>query len=149
MRTIEKGVTRAVFDVVGFIRGLIYPGSGWGRIVFDHRGDYELIVSPPLVREFLGTASRQRVNRKFGAVLGRDLETVLGIIERATVVEVTDEIQNPLLRDPKDNHILATAVAGDAEYIVTEDKDLLVLGTHRGIVVCDAAAFLGVIRRGE
>jgi len=149
LRTIEKGVTRAVFDVVGFLRGLIYPGSRWGRIVFDHRGDYELIISPPLVREFLGTASRQRVNRKFGAILGRNLKTVLGIIERATVVQITDEIQTPYLRDPKENHVLATAVADDADYIVTEDKDLLVLGTHRGIVICDAASFLEVIGCGE
>lgn len=138
---------RVVFDAVGYIRSQVNPYSRWGRIFFDHADDYTLIVSPPLVRELIGTTTRQRVREKFRSVAGRDLQTVLGIIERAHVVEVTDEVQNPLLRDPKDNHILATAAAGNADYIVTEDKDLLVLGTHRGIVICDAAAFLDVIGR--
>jgi len=142
-------VTRVVFDAVGYVRSLINPYSRWGRIFFDHASDYTLIVSTPLVREVIGTSTRRRVQNKFRRVAGRDLEAIVGIIEGATVVEVTDEIHNPLLRDPKDNHILATAVAGDAEYIVTEDKDLLVLGTHRGIVVCDAAAFLEVIGRAS
>ena len=142
-------MTRVVFDAVGYVRSLINPYSRWGRIFFDHASDYTLIVSTLLVREVIGTSTRRRVQNKFRRVAGRDLEAIVGIIEGATVVEVTDEIHNPLLRDPKDNHILATAVAGDAEYIVTEDKDLLVLGTHRGIVVCDAAAFLEVIGRAS
>ncbi len=144
-----KGVTSVVFDAVGYVRGLISPPSRWGRILFDHAGDYALIVSPPLVREVLDIVTRQRVKRKFRSTVGRDVATVLAIIERAIVVEVTDEVQTPLLRDPKDNYVLATAVAGAAEYIVTEDKDLLVLGTHRGIVICDAAAFLEVIGRED
>jgi len=142
-------VTRVVFDAVGYARSLINPPSRWGRLLFDHAEDYELVVSPPLVREMLDILARQRVRRKFRTVAGRDLHTVLGIVERAEVVEITDEIHSPLLRDPKDNHILATAVAGTAEYVVTEDKDLLVLGTHRGIVICDGAAFLDVIGRAS
>ena len=142
-------MTRVVFDAVGYARSLINPPSRWGRLLFDHAEDYELVVSPPLVREMLDILARQRVRRKFRTVAGRDLHTVLGIVERAEVVEITDEIQSPLLRDPKDNHVLATAVAGDADYIVTEDKDLLVLGTDRGIVICDGAAFLDVIGRAS
>lgn len=140
---------RVVFDAVGYVRSLVNPFSRWGRIFFDYADAYTLIVSPPLVREVIGTSTRQRVQSRFRTVAGRDLQAILGIVERATVIEITDEIQNPLLRDPKDNHILATAVAGDAEYIVTEDKDLLVLGTHRGIVICDAEAFLEVVGRGD
>ena len=138
---------RVVFDSVGYVRSQLNPYSRWGRIFFDYADDYVLIVSPQLVREVIGTTTRQRVRSKFRTVVGRDLQAVLGIIERAVVVEITDDIQTPLLRDPKDNHVLATAVAGAADYIVTEDKDLLVLGTHRGIVICDAAAFLDVIGR--
>ena len=142
-------MTRVVFDAVGYARSLINPPSRWGRVVFDYADDYQLVVSPPLVREILDILARQRVRRKLRTVAGRDLHTVLGIIKDAVVVQITDEIQTPHLRDPKDNHILATAVEGDADYIVTEDKDLLVLGANRGIVICDAAAFLDVIGRAS
>lgn len=141
-------MTRVVFDTVGFVRGLINPYDRWGRLIFDHRDDYELVVSAPLVTEVLDVFKRRRVRRRFQTVGGRDLRALLTIIERAIVVEVADEVQTPLLRDLKDNHVLATAVASAAEYIITEDKDLLVLGAHRGIVICDAAAFLDVIGHG-
>lgn len=38
-------------------------------------------------------------------------------------------------RDRDDDHVLAAAVAGRADMIVTGDKDLLVLQTHAGIPI--------------
>ena len=43
-------------------------------------------------------------------------------------------------RDPFDDHILATAKVGHANYIVTADKDLLVLGTYKEIDIVTAAS---------
>jgi hypothetical protein len=37
------------------------------------------------------------------------------------------------VRDPKDTVILATAIDGKADYLVTGDKDLLVLAGHKSI----------------
>lgn len=142
-------MTRVVFDTVGFVRGLINPTNRWGRIIFDHRGDYELVVSPPLVKEIVKTFRRPEIARKFRSLPGRDPEAILDIVSRAIAVDVMQDPSPPELRDPKDAHVLATAIAGAAAYVVTEDKDLLVLGTHRGIVICDAAALLDVIGRGE
>jgi putative PIN family toxin of toxin-antitoxin system len=38
-----------------------------------------------------------------------------------------------VVRDPDDDAVLATSIAGDASAIVTGDRDLLVLGEHHGI----------------
>ncbi|GMU82640.1 MAG: hypothetical protein AMXMBFR47_25110 [Planctomycetota bacterium] len=38
-------------------------------------------------------------------------------------------------RDPKDNYVLALALAGSAEVILSEDDDLIVLDPWRGIRV--------------
>jgi len=35
-----------------------------------------------------------------------------------------------MVRDPKDNPVVAAALEGDAEYILSEDDDLLVLKDH-------------------
>lgn len=48
-------------------------------------------------------------------------------------------------RDSGDNHVLATAVAGEADYLVTNDDDLLALGSYENIEIITAARFVGVL----
>lgn len=45
-------------------------------------------------------------------------------------------------RDPNDNYVLALALAGAAEVILTEDQDLLVLDPWRGIRIMRLFRFL-------
>ena len=45
----------------------------------------------------------------------------------------------------KDNPILACAVEGGADYIVTGDRDLLVLERFQGIPIISPAAFAAVL----
>jgi hypothetical protein len=45
-------------------------------------------------------------------------------------------------RDPKDNYVLAMALSGAAEIILTEDEDLLVLDPWRGIRIMRLFQFL-------
>jgi uncharacterized protein len=52
-------------------------------------------------------------------------------------------------RDPKDDKFLATAMAGEADYLVSEDRDLLDLGEHQGIKIVDVATFLKTSDEGE
>jgi predicted nucleic acid-binding protein len=42
---------------------------------------------------------------------------------------------------PNDDFIIATAVVGKAEYLVTLDKDLLVLKKHEGISIVTPTQF--------
>jgi uncharacterized protein len=50
-------------------------------------------------------------------------------------------------RDPKDNKFLALAVSGKADYLITGDKDLLVLKRVGAIPIVSPAEFL--VRIGE
>jgi len=45
-------------------------------------------------------------------------------------------------RDPKDHKFLELAVSGKADYIVTGDKDLLVLNPYRSILILTPEDFL-------
>ena len=49
-------------------------------------------------------------------------------------------------RDPNDDMVLACALAAVAEYLVTRDKDLLVLRQYAGIAIVTPEAFLAVLR---
>ena len=51
-------------------------------------------------------------------------------------------------RDPKDDKVLETALAGQADVIVTGDEHLLVLHPFRGVPILRASAFLERVTDG-
>lgn len=55
------------------------------------------------------------------------------ILDGAIRVEPREHLS--VVRDPDDDRIIECALAADAQYIVTEDKDLLSLGTYAGIAI--------------
>lgn len=50
-------------------------------------------------------------------------------------------LSSPVSRDPDDDNILAAAVAGNCDYIITGDKDLLVLKQFEGIKILSPREF--------
>jgi uncharacterized protein len=51
------------------------------------------------------------------------------------------ELESPVCRDPDDDLVLATAIAGEADCIITGDQDLLVLVRYRDIRIVRPADF--------
>jgi uncharacterized protein len=56
------------------------------------------------------------------------------LLERQSVIVHPKKIEK-ICRDPFDDYVLAAAVIGNANYIVTADQDLLVLEKHKTIVI--------------
>jgi len=56
------------------------------------------------------------------------------LLGRQSVIVHPKEIEK-ICRDPFDDYVLAAAVMGEVEYLVTADKDLLVLEAHRGVKI--------------
>jgi len=54
-----------------------------------------------------------------------------------------------VVRDPNDDVIVACAVAAEASHVVTRDRDLLTLGTYKGITMVTPEAFLRLLRERE
>jgi len=134
---------RVVFDTVGFVRALINPQSRWGRIVFAHAASYTLIISKPIAIEILAVLRRPEIVTLFRSLPGRDPATILGILQTAETINLTDI--PTINRDPKDDKVLATAVVGKADYLVSEDRDLLDMQWHEGIQIITAEEFIGMV----
>lgn len=83
----------------------------------------KLLFSQELLEEFMAVAKRPKL-RKY---ISRDeLEDLLETIDEvAEFVNVISNISE--CRDPKDNFLLSLAVDGKADYLLTGDKDLLIL----------------------
>jgi putative PIN family toxin of toxin-antitoxin system len=108
-------MVRAVFDTVIFVRCLLNPRSRWGTLIFERVGLYHLVVSPSVLAEILEVLDRPVLARSFRFVAGRDKRTVLTLLSRAEVVELSDVPS--VSRDPEDDKFLATAKAGAADYL--------------------------------
>jgi len=133
---------KVVFDTVVFVRTLLNPHNYCGRAVFEHCLDYRLFVSRPVVLEILEVLHREELRTKFRQLTGLDLARIVDFIRNAEAVDA-------ISRDPKDDIFLATAVAARADYLVSEDEDLLDLGQHQGIEIVTCSTFLGILQNEE
>jgi putative PIN family toxin of toxin-antitoxin system len=79
--------------------------------------EFEWVASPEIVAEYIGVLRRP----KFG-LSGTLLQKWQTLFDRViTMVEVEEKVDFP--RDPKDAPFLACALATDAEYLISGDKD--------------------------
>ena len=136
-----------VLDTVIFVRCLLNHRSRWGRLVFDYSSRYELATSPAVIAEIIEVLQRPELRGKFRTLAERDPRRVLDLLTQAKLVELDAIAQ--VSRDPKDDMFLATAARAGAEYLVTEDNDLLVLKDYQGIKIITAEAFLRLLEAAE
>lgn len=66
----------------------------------------------------------------------------------STVVRHVPEIR-VIERDPKDDMIIACAIAASANYIISRDRDLLDLGNYQQIQIVTPEEFIQILRAGE
>ena len=91
------------------------------KLFFDQK--CTLLFSQELLEEFITVANRPKLKKYFS---NKDLTDLLETIDEvADFIEVTSEVS--VCRDPKDNFLLSLAIDGKADYLLTGDKDLLVL----------------------
>ena len=76
-----------------------------------------------------------------------DIARVIEILGQSEFVDIPN-IPN-VSRDVKDDKFLATAAIAQADYLVTEDNDLLVLDEYEGAKIIDAATFLRILEQQE
>jgi putative PIN family toxin of toxin-antitoxin system len=132
---------RVVFDTNVIVAGLVASGL-CHEVIEEHLPRHEPILSPPLWSELLATLAQ-----KLGLELD-DLPFLHLYRGIATWVEPV-AFETPVSRDPQDDIVLGTALAGDAEVIVTGDDDLLTLATFADIEIWSPRQFLERLSSGE
>lgn len=82
---------------------------------------FVLLQSLTTLVEFRTVAMRPQVQRYLPAIVS---QAFLVLLETASEI-VQPDLRAPTCRDPKDTGLIATAVGGQADYLVTADRDLL------------------------
>ena len=137
---------RVVVDTNVLVSAIILPESFVGQ-VFLHlqRGLFTPLYHFKTLMELIQVLSRRRIQRRFnitaeGAQAIADL-----IVLRGELVTTWRHFE--LCRDSKDNIFLDIAFAGQADIIVTGDKDLLVLHPFEGIQIITPRDFLQLLSK--
>lgn len=97
-----------------------------------------MVFSQELLDEFLEVARRPKFRRFFSV---SDIEEILETIdEYADFIKVQTKIE--VCRDTKDNFLLSLSVDGDADFLLTGDKDLLDLIKFGNTTIITISDFL-------
>ena len=126
---LDTNVLVAAFVSDGLCRRLLLRAR-------DH--DFTLAISPFIRDEFA-----RALSRKAGAAAGEIREALELIDEISTSIDATagETGVTGICRDPDDDNVLACAVATGADYLVSGDKDLLILDNCQGVKIVAPRTF--------
>ncbi|MBW7902682.1 MAG: putative toxin-antitoxin system toxin component, PIN family [Rhodocyclaceae bacterium] len=127
---------RVVLDTNVLLSGIAFPGSVPGKILSAWRlGSLDVVLSEFIIEELRRVLPRLVHRHGLTSAEIDDLLDILSIQAEILAPHAPDE---QLLRDMNDLPVLGTLLAaiqsGSVDYLITGDKDLLVLGDRYPIV---------------
>lgn len=134
---------RVVLDTNVFISGIFWEGNASSEIITLWRtGKVTLVSSHAILEEFV------RVLRSFKIRMDEEMieEWQRMIIENGIIVEPITKLEI-VKADPSDNKFFEAAVAGNAQYIVSQDRHLLQVREYQNIQVLSPFEFLQKARQ--
>ena len=116
---------RVIVDTNSWISRFILPSSITGQRVKRLSADkrWELIFSQELKDEIRQVIQRPKFRRY---ITPEELEVYRAYLEAFPTTSVTSAVT--LCRDAKDNFLLNLSLDSEADYLITGDEDLLVVG---------------------
>lgn len=105
-------------------------------------GDFELLVCDAIVDELIEKLVERRIERT-------EIEALVALLDNmAEWVNVPDEAIEPVVAgDPDDDIVVACAVVGEANFLVTYDPHIAALGDeYRDVKITKALPFLWAVR---
>ena len=143
---------RVLVDTNVLISILLKPSEGGPVRALFHAfvaGRFTLLLPEWLIDEL--TNSVQTNPRLAKRISITQLNRFTALLRAAA--EQIAEIETPIpvvSRDPDDDYVLAYALVGNADYLVTGDKDLLALeGLIAGLEIVTPAQFVEILGRHE
>ena len=117
-----KKKVRVIFDTNIWISFLISKSmSDIDELIFSEK--IILLFSDELMTEFIDVSSREKLKPYF---TNEDITSLIDLIEEyGEIISVKSKID--ICRDKDDNFLLSLAKDGKADYLITGDKDLLII----------------------
>ncbi len=131
---------RVVLDSNVLISALFWRGTPRRLVTLAAEGRFQSVTSPEILEEVDRVpGGKFRVSADDRADILRDIRSWSEVVvPGAPSTEVA-------VRDPGDRKVLACAFGGGADFLVTGDDDLLVLGNPAGVRIVTVRGFAAIL----
>lgn len=132
---------RITADTNVLLSATFWTGNSFRILKKVEQGEIELTLSEEILEEYSRVLEYKDIQQK---IKNKNLEmrmTVEELIAMSILIEPKEKI-DLVKDDPDDNVILECAIAGKADYIVTQDNHLLKLKEYRGIKIVKPEEFM-------
>ncbi len=129
---------RVVFDTNILVAAFAAGGLCAKLLRRANKHEFILLICPVILGEFRGA-----LKKKLEAT-EEEIGKALALLREVSVMTgESPPAAKParIVRDPDDDLILFCAVAAEADFLVTGDKDLLAIGEHGKIKILDPRSF--------
>ena len=129
---------RVVFDTNVFVAAFAADGLCAKLLRRANKHEFVLLVCPVILEEFQGA-----LEKKLDAT-EEEIGKALALLREVSVMtgEAPPEAKpTRIVRDPDDDLILFCAIAAEAYFLVTGDKDLLAIGEHGKMKILNPRGF--------
>lgn len=134
---------RVVLDANQFVSSLLVKVGPPAQALDAWRsGAYQLIISRAILEEIEHTLGYARIQRKYNISSETVARLIHELANSALVVAGQANVTGAVPDDPDDKIVLACAVDGNAEFIVSGDRHLLDLESYQGIKIVTVRTFL-------
>ncbi len=136
---------RVVLDTSVIVSGLLSPHGTPAKVIARWlNGDFTLLYTPAMYEELEDVLNRAWLVERLASVPNRIVDYLEAV---AVLGELVMGYVNVVgqVRDPFDEMFLACARLGQADYIVSVDKDLLSLGDYEGAQIVTPAQLLAAL----
>ena len=139
-------MTRVALDVnvlASGVLGFLQPSTPPGLLLRAWRaGRFQLIISEHILTNLQRALAKTYFQRRLTAAEIRAFLTLLR--QEATLAPIIVPVHG-VAPDAEDDLVLATAMSGQADYLVTGDAAFRDLQTYRGIRIVSPRAFLEIL----
>lgn len=137
---------KVVFDVGQFVSAVIAPKGYPAQLLEAWKaGTFELVTSPAILADLRRVLKYPRI-RKYHKLSDEEIEENIQSIAHSVVLTSGKMTVSVVVDDPTDNKIIACAIEGGTDYIVSSDVHLAKLGTYRGIPILSPRQLLEQLR---
>ena len=132
---------RIVVDTNIIISEIFFGGKPRDLLEKCFSGTLQMVCTEEIFDEY--TETIEKLTKKSGRNIGK--ETVFLLVENLEFIE--NQYNDSYSRDPDDDKFINCARSGGIQYIISGDKDLLVLKEIEKIKIVGVAKFLEIIEK--
>jgi putative PIN family toxin of toxin-antitoxin system len=135
----EKKIIRAVIDTNVVVSGFLFSGAPSKILSLWQSGRLKPIASAEIINEYIRVLAYPKFNLSEEEI---DYLLHVEILPYFDIIQVDQKSSSIIKDDPQDDKFLLCASSADAQFIISGDRHLLMLGEYKKIKILTPKQFL-------